>query len=88
LVALWAVLGSGSWNLRVAILLLASILTATGLANYFAYLDSKYAGWPAGSILHTLVREDWNVWLWGQTLLMAALLLFVRSSGYRLVRSS
>jgi hypothetical protein len=44
--------------------------------------------WPAGAILSLLyaMQRHWMVWLGSYTAILAALLLFFRASGYRLVR--
>jgi hypothetical protein len=92
LIAIWAVLGGGYWIIRVASLLGVPFVIAKGMINYSVYLkssssSSKPGGWY-GTISWTLadMKDLWTAWLWLDAALLAALLLFLRASGYRLIR--
>jgi hypothetical protein len=92
LIATWAILGAGLWPLRVATLIVFPLLVAAGLEGYSAYyrqgglpgtLSAAYS--PIRATLWNM-RGEWTLWLWLSTTLLAALLLFVRANGYRLLR--
>jgi hypothetical protein len=98
LIAIWAVLGGGYWIIRVASLIGAPLLIAEGMKYYSVYLKSyslslsislKPGGrnWY-GTIAWALaeMKDLWTAWLWLDAALLAVLLLFLRASGYRLVR--
>lgn len=96
LLAIWAVLGEGHWLLRLASLLAAPPLIALGMSYYSAYLKAvaplNAAGMPNwyGSVGWTLVemQDLWIAWLWLDAALLAALLLYLRTIGYRLARKA
>ena len=96
LIAVWSVLGHGFRATRVAVLLLVPYLLAIGLSAYLAYLEWVFnptGVWTIGnswnnSLLRDLadVRGSLVSWLWLDAALLAALLLFLRASGYRLMQ--
>jgi hypothetical protein len=88
LIAIWAVLGAGPWIVRIVMLLAIPPLLAAPLLYYSTYLHRAYGNWPNVAILDAIIdmREHWLVWLWLDAALLAALLLFLRAAGYRLVR--
>jgi hypothetical protein len=97
LIAIWAVLGGGHWLIRVAALLAAPYLIAQGMTYYSTYLKSaslniaisprRYQNWY-GTVAWSLVEMEklWTAWLWLDAALLAALLLYLRAIGYRLMR--
>jgi hypothetical protein len=90
LVAIWAILGSGLWPIRIAILPLVPILLAIGLNVYCNAIPRRRWGiWPDTAISDMLweMQGRWTFWLFLSASLLAALLLFLRASGYRLVRN-
>jgi hypothetical protein len=90
LIAIWAVLGGGLWLVRLVMLCVIPPLLAAALLYYSTYLHRIYGNWPNVPILDTLIemRDYWFVWLWLDAALLAALLLFLRAAGYRLVRKT
>lgn len=93
LIAIWAILGGGHWVVRVISLLGIPFLIAQGMAYYSTYLKAG-AGtmrWNRlyGTTAWTIgeMEDLWLVWLWLDAALLAALLLFLRAGGYRLLRS-
>jgi hypothetical protein len=91
LVVIWAILGSGGWFLRVALL----VLLPYGLVIALHSLSIHYhpplnVPWPSSPILSLLIHMEgqWPGWIWLNTILLASLLLFLRASGYRLMRNS
>lgn len=94
LIAIWTVLGGGYWVIRVASLLGVPFLIAEGMKYYSVYLKTTPVGLklPAsnwsGTIAWALIemKDLWTAWLWLDAALLAALLLFLRASGYRLIR--
>jgi hypothetical protein len=88
LVAIWAVLGGGLWFVRLMTVLLVPFLIAAGLALYSARVETQYGRWNGPPIVDMLIemRRLWVSWIWLDAALLAALLLFLRASGYRLVR--
>jgi hypothetical protein len=90
LLAIWAVLGAGPWLLRLVMLCAIPPLLAAALLYYSLYLHRTYGNWPNVPILDALIdmRQYWFVWLWSDAALLAALLLFLRASGYRLLRNN
>jgi hypothetical protein len=94
LIAIWAVLGGGNWIIRLASLIGVPFLIADGMNHYSAYLKfaSVSPNLPAvrwsGTIVWALVEMKglWTASLWLDAALLAALLLFFRASGYRLIR--
>jgi hypothetical protein len=89
LTAIWTVLGSGFWILRLAALLIVPSVLAYALHHLTLYLESITGGYPGyPSLLWVFhdVKESWTSWLIMSALLLSALLLFVRARGYRLLR--
>jgi hypothetical protein len=90
LIAIWAVLGAGPLPIRVAILLFVPPVLAFGLNLFGAALrPPPGAPWNwGGAIRHLLweLESGWATWLWLDAALFAALLLFLRASGYQLAR--
>ncbi|HEX4416097.1 MAG TPA: hypothetical protein VH107_20870 [Lacipirellulaceae bacterium] len=92
LIAVWIVLGAGSWLLRVALLIVAPLLITAGLEVYSSFIVSQFG--PYSSYrrpmrdLYIEMSGNWFAWIWQGTALLAALLLFLRASGYRFVRSA
>jgi hypothetical protein len=96
LLAIWSVLGSGYWLVRVAALIGIPFLIAFGMSRYSVHLKATisiqgsiwqhdYYGTIQGVIIQ--MQNHWIAWLWIDAALLAALLLFFRASGYRLTRS-
>jgi len=95
LLAIWAVLGEGHWLIQLASLIAAPPLIAIGMTYYSGYLKAvalrvRPAGqnWY-GSVGWSLVEMEqlWIAWLWLNAALLAALLLYLRTIGYRLART-
>jgi hypothetical protein len=92
LIAIWAVLGGGYWIIRVASLLGVPFVIAKGMIYYSVYLKSSSYASRAGGWYGTIgwsladMKDLWTAWLWLDAALLAALLLFLRASGYRLIR--
>ena len=92
LTAIWAVLGAGHWIIRVAAMLGVPFLIALGMSYYSAYLKSPPSRRPGTTFRTTIawviveMQDHWIAWLWLDAALLAALLLFLRASGYRLMR--
>jgi hypothetical protein len=97
LLAIWAVLGGGNGALRLVSLALIPSLIALGLELYSNYVNtmvstsvrlrrsSAYQG------IYWIIRDMddlWVPWFWLNAALVAALLLFVRANGYRLLRAA
>jgi hypothetical protein len=92
LIAIWTVLGAGYWVLRIVALVGVPYSIAQGMAQYSAYLNTIGSGSSRrqyGTIPWILANMEnlWLTWLWLNALLLAALLVFLRASGYRLMRS-
>jgi hypothetical protein len=91
LVAIWVVLGAGTWYVRVPFLLLAPLLTTAALEGYSHFVRSQFGPYSSYkrpmADLYIEMNGSWFAWIWQGTALLAALLLFLRASGYRLVRS-
>jgi hypothetical protein len=88
LTAIWAALGKGPWVARIAALIIVPIVFAYALRQMTIYLESTLGGWPYKSmafVLYTL-KESWTSWLMMSAMVLAALLLFLRARGYRLMR--
>jgi hypothetical protein len=92
LVVIWAVVGQGPWVLRVAMLVTVPPLLAFGLNAYTRYTirAPTFVGLPQGMVVNALwnMRNSWASWLGLFAALLAALLLFLRASAYRLERMS
>jgi hypothetical protein len=101
LISVWGTLGTGFFIARVTAVLLVPYVLAVGLIQYLEFVELAYRsqfyragrwvwGNPWGdSLLQGVydVRGSLVSWLWSNTALLAALLLFLRASGYRLVRN-
>lgn len=96
LLAIWAVLGEGHWLIRLVSLIGMPPLIAFGMTHYSAYLKANAAGMNTrggfnwyGTVGWALVEMEtlWTSWLWLDAALLAALLLYLRAIGYRLMRS-
>ena len=103
LIAIWSVLGQGHWTLRLAALLAVPYLLAVGTSMYLQYIEWTYrTTWALGqrsrwafsrawydSLVRTIAddRESLVSWLCLDAALLAALLLFLRASGYRLSKN-
>ena len=91
LAAIWAVLGTGIWPLRIAALLLMPLALAEGLEFYTAIIRPPLnTPWPRSPLTYLFINmeEHWRIWLCSSAALLAALLLFLRASGYRLLRNA
>jgi hypothetical protein len=95
LVAIWVVLGSGAWYVRLPFLFIAPLIMAAALEGYSLSFRNGFTNfispYSAGSPIFGLYIEmsgSWFAWIWQGTALLAALLLFLRASGYRFVRSA
>lgn len=92
IVAIWIVLGAGFWLLRVALLILAPLLITVGLEVYSSFIVSQFGPYSSYrrpmSDLYIEMSGNWFAWIWQGTALLAALLLFLRASGYRFVRTA
>jgi len=88
LLAIWAILGSGPWPLRIGALIVLPDALSLGVERY---ADSLHPGlgrtWTTLTFMLREMRGHWASWLSLAALLLAALLLFVRANGYRLVRA-
>jgi hypothetical protein len=101
LISVWGTLGTGFLLARVIAVLLVPYLLAVGLVTYLEFVELAYRGqfyragmWARGNPwFDSMFRGVYDVrgslvsWLWLNTALLAALLLFLRASGYRLVRN-
>jgi hypothetical protein len=89
LLAIWAVLGSGPWPLRIAALIILPYALSLGVERY---ADSLHPGlgrsWTTLTYMLREMRGQWASWLSLNAILLAALLLFVRANGYRLLRAA
>ncbi|HEX2475901.1 MAG TPA: hypothetical protein VHK01_14215 [Lacipirellulaceae bacterium] len=88
LVAIWAVLGSGPWPVRLAALIAFPLALALVVERYTVSLRPGIGqSWEAFWFMLHNMEGNWDRWLWLNAALLAALLLFVRASGYRLLRA-
>jgi hypothetical protein len=91
LIAIWIVLGAGSWLIRLPLLLLAPMLITAALEFYSSSAVSQFGPYSSYrrpmSDLFIEMTGNWFAWIWQGTALLAALLLFPRASGYQFVRS-
>jgi hypothetical protein len=91
LIAIWAVLGSGIWPIRVVAVAGVPFVIAYWLVYYAGYLKAN-ATRPWYNYYGTIkwmideMKDYWIVWLCLDAALLAALLLFFRACGYRLMR--
>jgi hypothetical protein len=88
LIAMWTVLGRDLWLVRLAVILATPLLIAPALGFYAGILETQYGRWSGPPVINLLieVREYWTSWLWLDTALTAALLLYIRANGYYLSR--
>jgi hypothetical protein len=90
LIAIWAVLGSGFWPLRLLACFLVPYAVGVGLESYSANLFASVKLRPvySTSIAYIMgyMRDHWRLWMFFDAALLGGLLLFLRASGYRLVR--
>jgi hypothetical protein len=93
MVAIWSVLGGGHWTIRLAALLAIPLILAAGMLQFMNYLHSTNWNMPLpnrwyDSLVYGIVesRDTWISWVCLDAALLAALLLFLRASGYRLIR--
>lgn len=86
--AIWAVLGAARWFVRIGALIAVPGLLAFGLEQYWGYVKPPGWSWPRDPILYVFaeMEGDWSAWLGLLTALLAALLLFLRASDYRVMR--
>jgi hypothetical protein len=91
LVAIWVVLGAGRWFVRVPLLFLVPIVTTVALEAYSRSMVSQFGPYSSYkrpmADLFVEMAGNWLAWIWPGTALLAALLLFIRASGYRFVRN-
>ena len=91
LVAIWVVLGAGRWFVRVPFLFLVPIVTTVALEAYSQSMRGQFGPYSSYkrpmADLFVEMGGSWLAWIWPGTALLAALLLFIRASGYRFVRS-
>lgn len=90
LTAIWSVLGSGPWLMRLIAVIVVPGLLARGLEVYTRYArPMSWGPWPRDAIIYVLseMRGHWTMWLGLLAALLAALLLFLRANDYRLVRT-
>jgi hypothetical protein len=93
LIAIWSVLGRGLWIMRLFALLVIPFVLGDGTIQVMDYLESAYRYNPPpnpwyDSLVYGIyrTRDTWRTWLWLDAALLAALFLFLRASGYQLVR--
>lgn len=86
LVAIWGVLGGGKWFVRWMFVLSLPLVVAEILTVYSAYVEGRYGRWSGPDIVDAFIemRSMWFGWVWLNTALLAAMLLFLRASGLRL----
>jgi hypothetical protein len=91
LIAIWAVLGSGLWFIRLIAIVAVPFAIAYGMLYYADYLEASATRRRSnfyGTIPWMIVemKDHWIAWLCLDAALLSALLLFFRASGYRLMR--
>jgi hypothetical protein len=93
LTVLWAVLGRGAWIIRLLALFVIPFVPAFGSIALMNYVESSYRlqsprNFSYDSLMYGIyrARDTWRAWLWLDAAFLAAVLLFFRASGYRLVR--
>lgn len=88
LTALWMALGRGRWLLKVGVFALLAILAGAGLYWLEEAALYRQRNWPARMAAQPLTDAEWRWVAW--TLLtgsfLAAMLLVLQATGYRLVR--
>lgn len=89
LLAIWAPLGRGVLPVRLLVVLFVPFAIGAALSFYSESLRPPGFVWPNVPILDTILgmKDRWGFWLFFNATLVAALLLFVRAQGYRLIRS-
>jgi hypothetical protein len=91
LIAIWVVLGAGSWWLRVSLLFLAPLLITASLEVYSSFAVRQFGPYSSYrrplSDLYIEMTGNWFAWIWQATALLTALLLFLRTSGYQFVQA-
>jgi hypothetical protein len=88
LIVIWAILGGGGWLFRVSLLVLVPYSLGIALRSLAElYHPPLYVPWPSSPMLSMLIHmeDQWPQWIWFNAMLLAALLLFLRASGYRLI---
>jgi hypothetical protein len=89
LLAIWSVLGAGPWPLRAASLMLLPFILSIVVERYAVFLRPGIGQtWTPFSRMLRSMEGSWSSWFWLNAALLAALLLFVRANGYRLLRTS
>jgi hypothetical protein len=95
LIAIWAIVGGGRWIIRMLALLVVPFLLGIGTMMWMQYVDRMFRTnrWNLSrydTLLGEIIgaRQTWLTWLWLNAALLAALLLFLRAKGYRLIRKS
>lgn len=89
LVVIWVVLGAGPWPIRIAALMLIPLVLSFAVERYADSIRPRIGQpWTSLSRLLRNMDGEWGTWLWLNAALMAALLMFVRANGYRLLRAS
>jgi hypothetical protein len=90
LVAIWSVLGSGLWPIRLITLFLLPYAIGIGQESYSLHLKASLSRNIAPSLAASPLMADmadhWKMWMFFDAVLLAALLVFPRASGYRLMR--
>jgi len=88
MIAIWSVLGSGPWPMRIGALLVIPPLLATGVIRYMENLYSAVPG-RYDSVVYDIARSgiSWRIWLCLDAAFLAAMLLFLLANGYRLGRA-
>lgn len=87
LIAVWAVLGEGRWFARLGAILIIVPLLAIGAKELCDTLQPPaYNSRAIYRLVSDLQIDDWYTWMGMATALLAALLLFFRGGGFRLVQ--
>jgi hypothetical protein len=91
MVVIWSVLGQGNSALRLVALLVIPYFLGAGMGVYLQYVEATYRTTRAFSesllLGIALPRESFVKWLCLNAALLAALLLFLRASGYQLIKN-
>jgi hypothetical protein len=89
LTAIWSVMGRGPVIVRLALLVAVPVILHFALQLYTQVLRTKFPSWSRPIIsIYFNVNGHWLTWLLLDAALTAALLLFLRGSGYYLSKSS
>lgn len=90
LTAIWTILGSGALVLRLIALFAIPLVLAAGVNLYLEYVRSMLSTNSPyyNNLMYGLFSRqvNWNAWFCLDAALLAALLLYLRASGYQLVR--